>query len=164
MRRLHPTSLCFEPPARPKAGEHDDSVVFGKSDGAPGGEEWVADFLAVLSQKRCGALFPQSLPRWEALFKRSTARLNLSALKLTPHCARHGAASLAYATGRLSLRDIQKRGRWKNPASAKTYEKSAKLTRQIARLDDAQRSRATALSATLPNNLVGRARALKATL
>ena len=98
------------------------------------------------------------------LFKRSAARLNLSRLKLTPHCARHGAASLAYSTGRLSLRDIQKCGRWKNPASAMTYEKSAKLTRQIARLDDAQRSRATALSSSLPNNLESRARVLKATL
>ena len=41
---------------------------------------------------------------------------------------------------------------------------SAKLTRQIARLDDAQRSRATALSSSLPSILVSRARALKATL
>ena len=111
-------------------------------------------------------ILSSDLPRWEALFKRSTARLNLGRLKITFHCAKHGAASLVYATGRLSLRDIQKRGRWKNPTSVKTYEKSAKLTRQIARLDDAQRSLATALSATLPNTniLICRARALKATL
>ena len=85
---LAPYIPGFEPPARTKAGEHDDSVVFGTSDGAPGGEDWVADVLAALSQKRRGTVFPVSLPRWEVLFKRSTARLNLSALKLTPHCAR----------------------------------------------------------------------------
>ena len=61
--------------------------------------------------------FHFSLPKSEALFKRSTARLNLNVLKLTPHCAKHGAASYVYATTCLSLRDIQKRGRWKNPAS-----------------------------------------------
>ena len=45
---LAPYIPGFEAPARTKAGENDDSVVFGKSDGAPGGEEWVADFLAAL--------------------------------------------------------------------------------------------------------------------
>ena len=149
----------FDPPQRTKAGEHDDSVVFGSSSGTPGGEEWVAHFLSQLKPKRRGKLFPITLNQYEVLVKRSSERLGLGRLKCTPHCARHGAASLAYATGRMSLRDIQKRGRWKNPSSVRTYEKSAKLTRQIARLSDAQRCRAAALSTALPSSFVSHTRA-----
>jgi hypothetical protein len=160
IRPLLPYDAGDAPPQRTKSGEHDETVVFGRSAGTAGGEEWIARFLAALKPKRRGKLFPINLNRYEVLVKKSVGRLQLSALMLTPHSARHGAASTAYATGRLGLRDIQKRGRWKSPASVRVYEKSAKLTRQLARMSTEQLAAARNAATTLPNNLIGRASAL----
>ena len=54
----------------------------------------------------------------------------------------------------------KKRGRWKSPASVRVYEKSAKLTRQLARMSAEQLAAARNAATTLPNNLIGRASAL----
>ena len=161
IRPLTPYCPGYDPPKRTKSGQHDDTVVFGRSASLLGGEPWIASFLSILKTKRRGKLFPLSLHTWEVLMKRSAGRLGLSALKPTPHCARHGAASHAYASGRLSLRDIQKKGRWLNPKSVRTYEKSGKLARQLGRMSTAQRSRARALSTTLPHSLIAAAKALQ---
>ena len=144
----------MEVPQRTKAGDHDDSIAFGVSRGAPGGRSWVATFLAKLAKKRRGLLFPISLQRYEALFKQASLEAGLDKLRLTPHCARHGAASTSYATGRMTLKDIQKRGRWRSASSVRVYEKSARLARQLSRMSMDQRTRANQLSTTLPSLLL----------
>ena len=161
VRPLIPYEPGGQAPARTKSGEHDETVVFGRSSGLPGGEPWVANFIAELQTKRRGKLFPISLNLYEVLVKRSARRLGLENLKCTPHTARHGAASMAYALGNLSLRDIQKRGRWRNEKSVRVYEKSGKLTRQIARLSDDQRRAASAAATSLPTTLMESTRALR---
>ena len=160
VRPLLPYDAGGPAPQRTKSGEHDETVVFGRSAGTAGGEEWIARFLAALKPKRRGKLFPISLNQYEVLVKRSVRRLGLSSLMCTPHTARHGAASTAYATGRLGLKDIQKRGRWKSPASVRVYDKSAKLTRQLGRMSDLQLAAARNAATTLTAAMIGHARNL----
>ena len=114
----------------------------------------MAMLLAKLATRRRELLFPISLNRYEVLMKHAMQACGLERLKLTPHCARHGAASAAYATGAMGLKDIQKRGRWKSSASVRTYEKSARLARQLNRMTLAQRTKANCLSSTLPRRLL----------
>ena len=143
-------------PQRTKAGEHDDTIAFGHW-GSPfntGGKPWVATLIARLARRRRGSLFGSlSLSRFEAVFKTAALRAGVASLRLTPHCARHGAASTAYATGRLSLKDIQKRGRWRSHQSVRVYEKSARFTRQLCKMTIDQRNRANLLAAALPGLL-----------
>ena len=141
-------------PARTKGGEHDDSIAFGQSPGTPGCRPWVAGLLDKLAKsRRHGHLFPISLNRYQHLFRLATVACELQRLKLTPHCARHGAASVGYASGKMTIKDIQKRGRWKAASSVRTYEKSARLVRQLNRMTMQQRSKANALATTLPHRL-----------
>ena len=141
-------------PARTKAGEHDDSLAFGHSAGNVGGQPWVATLLKKLAQVRKGHLFPISLPRYEYLMRVANGSASLSKLRLTPHCARHGAASAAFASGRLDLKQIQKKGRWKAFASVRTYEKSSKLVKQMNKMSVQQLRLSKQLAATLPRRLI----------
>ena len=107
-----------------------------------------------MAKRRRGLLFPIYLNRYETMFPMSVQACGLEHLKLTPHCARHGAAPIAYSTGAMLLRDIQKRGRWKAAASVRSYEKSARLICQLNRMSLSQRTRANALSSILPSLLI----------
>ena len=152
LRPLGDHAPGYEPPPRTKAGEHDDSVCFG--DNAPGSRAWIALLLAKLAKRRRGLLFPISLNRYEQLTRQAVEQCGFQKMRLTPHCARHGAASVAYATKTLDLKSIQKRGRWKSASSVRTYEKSAKLVRQLAKMTYSQRREANSLTATLPSLLL----------
>ncbi|CAK0899966.1 unnamed protein product, partial [Prorocentrum cordatum] len=56
-------------------------------------------------------------------------------LRPTPHGHRHGGASHDKALGRRSLGDIQLRGKWRSPLSVQHYEKHARISEQLERLD-----------------------------
>ena len=154
LRPLGELAFGAEAPPRTKTGAHDDSIAFGESRGQPGGKAWVAVLLSKLAAKRPGLLFPISLGRFESLMREAVEATGLQKLKLTPHCARHGAANTEYATGGLSLKDIQKRGRWRASSSVRVYEKSTRLLRQLNTMTFAQRATASRLSTSLPNHIL----------
>ena len=128
---LHGTST----PKPAKSGEFDDTVIAG----LPGlGLEWVPKVLVKLknlAQPGQALLRPLTLGVYEATIKTAVQRLGMGHLRITPHSARHGGASTAAFLNLLDAKGIMKRGRWLSPRSVRRYEKSGKLTRQVALLD-----------------------------
>jgi hypothetical protein len=64
----------------------------------------------------------------------TSQKLGLESLHLHFHELRHGGPSTDVLEGSLSLAEIQRRGRWKSPASVRRYEKHGRLSAQLARL------------------------------
>ncbi len=69
-----------------------------------------------------------TLAQYEKHLHKAVVTCGLTAL----HSARHGGASTAAFKQLLSIKEVQKRGRWLAPKSVRRYEKSGKLTRQMA--------------------------------
>ena len=120
-----------------KSGEFDDTVAAG----LPGlGLEWVAGLLLALRAVTAPGkriFMGLTLAAYERLVGTGAREAGLGALNITPHGARHGGASLTAYLKLLLLEGIKKRGRWKATASVRRYEKAAKLTRMVARMDRA---------------------------
>ena len=68
---------------------------------------------------------------------KAVSALNLTALKITPHCMRHGGASVDALCGKL-LPEIQRRGRWAAASSVKRYEKTGRLLKQLEKMSKTQ--------------------------
>ena len=64
-------------------------------------------------------------------FQQAVQRTGLGRLRLTPHCARHGAASTDYALGHRTLGEIQRKCRWLVATSVRRYEKAGRLNKQV---------------------------------
>ena len=109
---------------------------------------WVATLVAALTRSKSpdDPLVVLSLAQWETCFALAVRNLGLEKLRITPHCLRHGAASTDFATGARRLDEIQRRGRWKAAASVRRYEKSGRLTGQVAMMTEEQRRRARGLA------------------
>jgi integrase len=136
------------PSRRTKAGEQDDTVIFGDAASEKAGRGPVAELLTRLKALRgrtCTPLFNLTLNQYERRCKAAFDRAELQALHLCPHAARHGGPSTDAA---LTLRDtlaIQSRGRWKAAKSVSRYMKPGRVLRQITKLSAAQLARADVL-------------------
>lgn len=144
--QLDPSLRRNEEAPRPaKSGEFDDTILAG----LPGlNLMFVAPLLLRLrqgAQRGLPMLAPLTLAQYETSLHRAARATDLAALRPMPHSARHGGASLAAVKKCLSLRGIQRRGRWLAASSVRRYEKHSKLTRQVARMPRASVRRGEAL-------------------
>ena len=114
-----------------KSGEFDDTIIAGLSGMKL---EFVPTVLRHLRNAAGdGTLFaPLTLHRYENELKEGVAAAGLAHMHITPHSARHGGASTASFMKILKIKEIQRRGRWLAPKSLRRYEKTGKLTRQVA--------------------------------
>eukprot|EP00971_Amphidinium_carterae_P070832 1400923-Amphidinium_carterae.5 len=106
-----------------------------------GGRDFLNGVLAKLLKKvpPTGLLFGIKLSEYERIFKMCVGDLKLQALRLTPHCIRHGGPSHDIYHQHASLQQVQQRGRWLSLKSVFRYEKHGKIWVQLARLSTAQR-------------------------
>lgn len=141
-RKVSVTLAPFRPddgdPAAPttKAGDYDDTVLFGDPASCAAQRGFIADMLARCksSGSALGRIFNIRLFDMELKFKQAVTALGLTRLHCTPHCLRHGGPSTDFALSFRTLEDIQRRGRWHAQASVKRYEKAGRLTKQVAML------------------------------
>ncbi len=122
-------------PRRPaKSGELDDTVTAG----LPGLPE-ILRHLSNRYAREKHSLRPLGLgeTRQRPPEGRDGVRCGLTKFKVTPHSARRGGASTASCFKALKIKGIQRRGRGLAPKSVRRYEKSGKLTRQVALMDKA---------------------------
>jgi len=123
-----------------KSGDHDCTIVFGDESSRKAGRAVCRD--ALLWAKRQGRpsspLFALSLAKYEQLFNQAVIDTGLSALRITPHCARHGGPSTDAALKLRSIQDIQKRGLWRSATSVRRYEKHGTLMRQLNKMSPRQ--------------------------
>ena len=140
-----------------KAGEQDDTVVFGDAGSKKAGRDQVAGLLAKLMAAKKGRstpLFGLTLPEYERRCKVAFQQCGLGPLRLTPHTARHGGPSTDAALGLRGEDQIQSRGRWKARKSVLRYMKQGRLMRQINRLTPAQLLKYKTVSTTLFKKLM----------
>jgi hypothetical protein len=125
-------------PAAPttKAGDYDDTVLFGDPASCAAQRGFVATVLmhAKAEAPSLGHVFDIRLVMFERKFNEAVKALSLNRLLCTPHCLRHGGPSTDFALGFRSLAMIQRRGRWHAQSSVKRYEKAGRLSKQVALL------------------------------
>jgi len=128
------------PSLRTKSGQYDDTVFFNDRVSRLSGRSFVASMLC--RKKKLNrplvniwSLSLGTLDRW---FSEATTARSLRPLRLTPHCARYGAASSDFALGLRSLDESQRKGRWLASASVRRYEKAGRLNRQVCLMTSAQ--------------------------
>ena len=112
-----------------KTGDTDNSIEAG---GRVRG--FVRELLHALrdGSRKQQHIFGFTLPFFEAAFRKGIAALGLEALRITPHCLRHGGPSHDAWLGVRSLDEIQKRGQWSCKKSVRRYEKHGRLLRQLS--------------------------------
>eukprot|EP00933_Yihiella_yeosuensis_P058885 TRINITY_DN59656_c0_g1_i1.p2 TRINITY_DN59656_c0_g1~~TRINITY_DN59656_c0_g1_i1.p2 ORF type:complete len:186 (+),score=21.79 TRINITY_DN59656_c0_g1_i1:54-611(+) len=135
-----------------KDTEIDDSVFAGGKKW-----EWLAYALESLwkATPANSLLFADlSLASFEHCMRKTMQKLGLEDLSLTPYTARHGSASLDHYANTMSLREIQRRGRWKSQASVARYNKSGKLQRQVNKLTNIQIRNAEDIEVNLEGRLI----------
>jgi len=122
------------PPApRTKAGEYDDTVVFGEQPSLMAGRGVAMAVLRLLKATVLGIrrLFPITLAQLDVAFAAAVDALGLCALRVSPHCCRHGGPSTNLRKLR-TLDEAQRRERCKVLASVRRYEKAGRLLHQLA--------------------------------
>ena len=144
-------------PVTTKAGEQDDTVVFGDAASRDAKRHFVAALLrrrADAAKNKFAPIFNLLLSDYERLIADALISCRLSGLNLVPHCARHGGASTDFHNRSRTLSEIQKRGRWKARASVLRYEKDGRLVRQLSRMTAAQLVAARKAIKALPRLLL----------
>jgi integrase len=131
-----------KPNDRTKAGMYDDTVFFGDSVSRSCGRGFVA---ALLKKKKAARrplqkLWDINLGSLDRFFADAVRATGLRGLRLTPHCARHGAASTDFALGLRDLSAVQRKGRWLAEASVRRYEKAGRLNKQVCLMSREQLS------------------------
>jgi hypothetical protein len=116
-----------------KTGEQDDTVL---ADSVSRG--WISSLIRNLIIRKASPdakLFQNlTLPKYESLFRKVSAKLSLQSFNITPHVMRHsGPSDDAFHKVR-SLLEIQKRGRWKCPKSVARYDKPGRLLMQASKI------------------------------
>jgi hypothetical protein len=154
--RYHQWAIIVCPSDEPrttKTHAQDDTVTTGS---ANPDRKWVVGVVAALRSRARShdvAVHRFTLNQLESAFRRAVFRLDLSQLKLTPHCGRHGGPSTDMLLGVTTLRDVQRRGRWEAPSSVKRYEKHGKLLRQLNLMTECQRAAGLKAAGWLSLNL-----------
>ncbi len=130
MRRKRETHTVGHKPA--KSGEFDDTVIANLPGLGLGFVGRILHNLKDVTPKKRAPFWLLTWAQYEKHLHAAVVACGLKALHITPHSARHGGASTAAFNKLLSIKEIQKRGRWLAPKSVRRYEKSGKLTRQVA--------------------------------
>ena len=82
-------------------------------------------------------LFPLQQSEYNRLFRQAVVDLPLAALgQVAPYQLRHAGASNDFSSGRRTLIEIQRRGRWRSTASVRRYEEGGRVTEQLRRLPE----------------------------
>ena len=125
---LHPEELG----ALSKTGLADSSVALDLPE-----HQWLGHAFLCLKARRAPLqrLFPVAYGELLSEMKRAADAVGCSILRPKPHGLRHGGASHDKALGLRSLGDIQLRGKWRSPLSVQRYEKHARISEQLERLD-----------------------------
>ena len=87
------------------------------------------------------------------MFERAVHELNLDDLLPVLYTARHSGASNDRSTGRISLQEVQRRGRWRQPSSVRRYEKRGLIQAVWSQMEQAARSYCLKAEAELPSLL-----------
>ncbi|CAK0886602.1 unnamed protein product, partial [Prorocentrum cordatum] len=125
---LHPEDLG----ASSKTGLVDSSAALDLPE-----HQWVGRALLKLKGRRAPfwRLFPISHCELPGEMKRAAVAAGCEVLRPTPDGLRRGGASRDKALGLRSWGDVQLRGKWRSPLSAQRYEKHARISEQLERLD-----------------------------
>ena len=117
-------------------GQTDDSVLLHCS-----WMPWLDQITAELSQPTSGpseSVFSFDYPTFCAEFNDALAELDMTRLAVVPYAWRHSAPSIDRDRNRMTLAEVQKRGRWKQPRSVARYEKAGRLGMSIRDLTPEQ--------------------------
>ena len=74
-----------------------------------------------------------------AAVREAASALGAAALRVTPHCFRHGGASHDRAVRARTLPEIQRRGMWASPNSVRRYDKHGRIGLQWMQLAEQDR-------------------------
>ena len=98
----------------------------------------VARFHALGHKPRAELLLYSMATEVNSFMKALVVKHNLVPLGLQVHLhrLRHGNASHAYASGLMSLQEIQRAGRWKSTKSLRRYEKGGRLSQLVNNLPE----------------------------
>ena len=111
--RIAPPSadLGFGPSQATKAGMYDGTTILGDAASRAAHRGWVSELVSLLAASRPldGHLFGITLAQWDACFASACRELQLTPLRASPHCLRHGSASTDFALGLRSLAQVQRR-------------------------------------------------------
>ncbi|CAK0900961.1 unnamed protein product [Prorocentrum cordatum] len=133
--------------ARSKAGSADDAIP-----GDTGRCPWMCHIFKALKDRQSSRpLLDLSYPQLLCLFRRAATNIGVD---VVPYEGRHSGASLDRATGRRSLEEVQKRGRWAAMSSVKRYEKSGRLNESWEKLSDASKAHCAAAANLLQGVLL----------
>ena len=130
---LHP----YEEGLPSKTGEFDETVMVKV-------EEFkliiaaVARLLKIRTRQKAELLLHATAAEVNNYMKALVEKHNLEPLVHQVHLyrLRHGGASHAYASGLMSLQEIQRQGRWKSTKSLRRYEKGGRLSQLMNSLPD----------------------------
>ncbi|CAK0790966.1 unnamed protein product [Prorocentrum cordatum] len=129
-----------------KTGEMDETVDAARP--------WLGNPLVRLAQG------PSSAPLWtftmaeaKDVFERATRALNLDKQLPVLYTARHSGASIDRFTGRISLQEVQRRGRWRQPSSVRRYEKRGLIQAVWSEMEPSARTYCPQAEAELPSLL-----------
>ena len=133
-----------------KTGELDESIVLHRL--------WLCKAVEAWAKTRASQvrLWPFLLPDLRREFMKVTASLNLSFLSPVLYQGRHSGASLDRMENRLTLAEVQKRGRWRSSSSTNRYEKHALLQEVLLKVGIKVRARSEAEARLLPGELAMR--------
>ena len=125
----------------------------GYSLGAHGRDVLVELIVKVVAGRQGGerVFDTLSLPALEKSFREFS---KTEAVKMTPHSLRHAGPSHDHYFSKVTLQDIQLRGRWQSLDSCRRYAKPSRMLRQLAALSPAQRLRAAAAVVEIPSQIL----------
>ncbi|CAK0791289.1 unnamed protein product [Prorocentrum cordatum] len=133
--------------ARSKVGSADDTIPCDS-----GRCPWMCHiFKALKGRQSSRPLLDLSYPQFLRFFRRAATNIGAD---VVPHQGRHSGASLDRATGRRSLEEVQKRGRWAAMSSVKRYEKSGRPNESWEKLGDASKAHCAAAAKLLQEVLM----------
>ncbi|CAK0876757.1 unnamed protein product [Prorocentrum cordatum] len=129
-----------------KTGEMDETVDVARP--------WLGNLLVRLAQgPPSGPLWTFTMTEAKDVFERATRALHLDKLLPVLYTARHSGASIDRFTGRISLQEVQRRGRWRQPSSVRRYEKRGLIQAVWSEMEPSAKACCLQAEAELPSLL-----------
>ncbi|CAK0867387.1 unnamed protein product [Prorocentrum cordatum] len=129
-----------------KTGEMDETVDVARP--------WLGNLLVRLAQgPPSGPLWTFTMTEAKDVFERATRALHLDKLLPVLYTARHSGVSIDRFTGRISLQEVQRRGRWRQPSSVRRYEKRGLIQAVWSEMEPSAKAYCLQAEAELPSLL-----------
>ena len=129
-----------------KTGEMDETVDVARP--------WLAALIVQLGVgDPTDPLWDFTMTDAKRAFDNAAASLDLGKLQLVLYTARHSGASIDRFTGRISLQEVQRRGRWRQPNSVRRYEKRGLIQTVWSGMSERARKYCLQAEADLPTLL-----------